>query len=193
VGALFATGVCVISLARRRRALAAGIALALVLVMGLLTAQRAWLWRSDLSLYQHAVHTHPRSARAWLGLAGALLQSGRFESGRTALDRAQALLGPDARLAVALQELAAACVLERPPLDITWQRVAGAGRVGADLHTANALAWLGGAITSGECDVLDRQRLASILARLDVAPARGRAGRLRDSHLDKLRRALSAH
>jgi hypothetical protein len=193
VGALFATGVCVISLARRRRALAAGIALALVLVMGLLTAQRAWLWRSDLSLYQHAVHTHPRSARAWLGLAGALLQSGRFESGRTALDRAQALLGPDARLAVALQELAAACVLERPPPDITWQRVAGAGRVGADLHTANALAWLGGAITSGECDVLDRQRLASILARLDVAPARGRAGRLRDSHLDKLRRALSAH
>lgn len=192
VGALFAVGVCVISLARRHRALAVGTALGLVLVMALLTAQRAWLWRSDLSLYQHAVHTHPRSARAWLGLAGVLLQSGRFEDGRVALDRAQALLGPDARLAIALQELAAACVLDRPPSEITWQRVAEAGRIGADLHTANALAWLSGAITSGECGVLDRQRLATILARLDVAPARGSRGRLRDSQLDALRRALSA-
>ncbi len=106
---------------------------------------------------------------------------------------AQALLGPEARFAIALQELAAACVLHRPPPEIRWQRVAEARRIGADLHTANALVWLGGAITSGECDVLDRQRLATILARLDVTPARGSRGRLRDSHLDALRHALSAH
>ena len=100
--------------------------------------------------------------------------------------RALALLGAGASFPLALQTLAADCLAGRAPEERTWARLAGAPGIPADLHTANALAWLAGALARGACPALDRARLAAILQGLDAEPGSGRAARLRDAHLLRL-------
>lgn len=179
--------------------LTGALAALLVLIFAALTWQRAQVWRSEATLYAHAAHAHPRSARAHLGLASVHFSAGRFAEGTASLERAARLLGPGAQVAIALQSLAAHCLSARPVPDALYRRIASAPGPGVDHHTLNALAWTAGAVGANACPGLDHARLTAALAQLELAPAPWdpAAERLRGVHLsrllDALRRSRSRH
>jgi hypothetical protein len=190
-GVMFALGSLGPVIAARSRRMVLPIAVTWLLTLALLSGFRAWIWRSEGSLYVHATATHPNSARAWLGLASVQFNAGRFDSGLESLDRAADLLGERSRLPIALQVLAARCVSAAPIPESSYAGIERATRVGVDLHTINALAWTAGAI--GACTTLDAPRLRAALTSLSRAPAPWSPARerLRDEHLARVLRALA--
>jgi tetratricopeptide (TPR) repeat protein len=141
-----------------RRALAVG-SLLVVLGFGLLTWQRANIWSTPLSMYQHMYAVHPNSPRLNIMLANVYAAAGEYDNARVAL----AKLGPDVGRALHLQYLD--CLetgeLRDSAMDALSELSAGV----VDEHTTSTIDSLVAATKERRCKV-NQDRLLSVIDRV---------------------------
>jgi tetratricopeptide (TPR) repeat protein len=138
-----------------RKALAVG-SLVIILGFGFLTWQRANIWSTPLSLYQHTYSVHPTSERLNIILANVFAVAGEYGNARTSL----AKLNPDIGRELHLRYLE--CLETGALRDSALDSLAGINEGVVDAHTTSTIDSLIKAAKEKRC-IFDQDRFLSVI------------------------------